>query len=377
MAGHQQHPHQASAPADADRERLQLQLRLAAQQLDGFFNSAVVGMCILDSQLRYVRINDTLARGNGLPVADHLGRTVREVLPDIMPGLEEMLQSVLSTGEPILNLEVNGQVPGRPGVLCFWITSLFPICDALGKPAAIGAVVVEITERKLAEDKLRDTSQRLQSLSRRLLEAQETERRHIARELHDQFAQVLTALKLNLSAIQGAGSPDPRRLDDSLKIVQSLIDSVRSLSFDLRPPLLDDLGLRAALEAYVRQQAARADLHVRFFSDPNLPRLDPASETACFRVAQEALTNVLRHSRARSASVSLQRCADTLLLTISDDGVGFSVSDVSSRAQNGSNFGWLGMQERVALAGGAFQCQSSPGQGTLIQASFPVRAGQT
>jgi GAF domain-containing protein len=218
------------------------------------------------------------------------------------------------------------------------------------------------------------TGERLQVLSSRLLEVQEAERRHIARELHDEVGQALTAVKINLQMLRRQAEPGVAagRLDDSLDIVDRILRGVRRLSLDLRPSLLDDLGLPAALRWYVGAQAERAGLAAEVVAGA-LPRdLSPALATSCFRIVQEAVTNVVRHARATRLTVTLD-CADaTLDLTVSDDGAGFDVPAARRRALEGESLGLLGLEERAELAGGRSVIESAPGQGTTVRVSLPV-----
>ena len=167
------------------------------------------------------------------------------------------------------------------------------------------------------------------------------------------------------------------RLDDSLAVMQHLLQSVRDLSLGLRPALLDEVGLAAALRAHAQAQAARGGLAARLDVDLTLPRCDPAVEIACFRVAQEALTNVLRHAGAKSVEVALGRCGDELRLRVRDDGAGFDVASASARAAAGASFGLVSMRERINLAGGTFLCKSAPGQGAEIEAHFLLAVTRT
>jgi signal transduction histidine kinase len=153
-------------------------------------------------------------------------------------------------------------------------------------------------------------------------------------------------------------------------VIEHLLRSVRALSLDLRPALLDELGLAVALRGHAQSQAARGGLAVRLAFDEPLPRCDPAIEIACFRVAQEALTNILRHARANAVVIELHRSGDELLLRVRDDGVGFDLASANARAASGGSFGLLSMRERVNLAGGTFVCKSTAGQGTEIEAHF-------
>lgn len=217
--------------------------------------------------------------------------------------------------------------------------------------------------------------EQLQGLSHRLIEVQEAERRTIAGELHDEIGQALTLVTLNLQAVQrlaGAATEVGAHLGESIAIVDRAMEQVRNLSLDLRPSLLDDLGLVAALRWYVARQSRWAGFTLHMGVKELDRRLAPALETACFRVAQEAITNVVRHSRATEVWVQLHH-NDELCLTIRDNGIGFNVAAAQARAAHGGSFGLLGMRERVGLVGGRLAITSSPEQGTTVSACFPVR----
>ncbi len=216
--------------------------------------------------------------------------------------------------------------------------------------------------------------ERLQILSRRLVEVQETERRRIAHELHDEIGQTLTAVQVNLQALQHPTNTTQLvpRLEESIDIVERALQQVRDLSLDLRPSLLDDLGLVATLRWYVDRQAQLGGFAAKFTAGPLEGRVPPELEATCFRVVQEALTNVLRHARASQICVGLQQYEAELQLVIHDNGIGFDVQAVLDRAARGASLGLLGMQERVLLLGGQIDIQSAPGCGTKIRARFPL-----
>ena len=216
----------------------------------------------------------------------------------------------------------------------------------------------------------------LQILSRQLLEAQENERRHIARELHDEIGQALTAVKINLQATQRTPDTLAAYVEDSISIVDRTLQQVRNLSLDLRPALLDDLGLVAALRWYVDRQAQRAGFTAQFVASPLETRPRADIETACFRVAQEALTNVMRHAQAQHVRVELRQHNTELYLLVRDDGKGFDVRTAQERAAQGVSTGLLGMQERVWLVSGQIEIESAPAWGTEIRARFPLQNGR-
>jgi signal transduction histidine kinase len=221
----------------------------------------------------------------------------------------------------------------------------------------------DITERKLARDTL-------QMFSRQLIEAQEDERRRISRELHDQIGQVLTAVKMNLFSVQNicSGPESVFYIKDNVDAIDEALRLVRDLSVDLRPPVLDDLGLVSALRWYIDRYTTRTGLtvDVRIELQEHGERFSREVETACFRIAQEALTNVVRHASANGIVVSLVRDDNCLLLSIRDDGVGFNPERLRKRATR-ATLGLISMQERAHAAGGTIEIDSVISKGTEIR----------
>jgi PAS domain S-box-containing protein len=233
---------------------------------------------------------------------------------------------------------------------------------------AVANVLATSVERVRAVSELSVKREELRTLSHKLIEAQEAERRAVARELHDDFGQVLTALRLNLQR-------QPPNDQENIAMVDGAIARMRELAQDLRPPQLDELGLASSLRWYFEREAARAGLCVELSLEalPTTPAI--AVATTCFRVAQEALTNVIRHAQARSVWVDLRVVDGQLELMVRDDGVGFDVSRARSRAAQGASLGLLGMQERMELVRGELEIDSAPGRGTRIRARMPLAGG--
>lgn|GEM_PF-1627648 len=224
-------------------------------------------------------------------------------------------------------------------------------------------------------DELQESRARLQVLSHRLIDAQEAERKRLARELHDQIGQALTAIQISLQAASSAPDGGTASIvEDCLSIIDESLELVHDLSFDLRPSLLDDLGLGAALRWYVERATSRADLIARLNVDALGSRFSSEVETACFRIAQESLTNVVRHASARTVSVTLVHREDCLKLMVQDDGVGFDVHEALGRKGSSTCLGLQGMRERASALGGIVEIKSSGGGGTEIEASFPLRS---
>jgi PAS domain S-box-containing protein len=234
-----------------------------------------------------------------------------------------------------------------------------------------------ITTQLLAQ--LRTSERQLQRLSERLVETQEVERRALARELHDELGQILTVIKLNLQALAHRELEDDAQaaVDASLRAADGAIEQVRRLSRDLRPSLLDNLGLVPALRSFVDQQAQHADFDATFSADPTIARLPEVLENAYFRIAQEAMTNVMRHAQATRVSVALRVEDDALVLILHDDGVGFNMEDTLTDVDAGRSLGLVSMRERAHLIGGTFAVTSKPGRGTEIRVRTPLTPERT
>jgi signal transduction histidine kinase/putative methionine-R-sulfoxide reductase with GAF domain len=233
--------------------------------------------------------------------------------------------------------------------------------------------VAPAIERGHLLEQIRASGKRLEQLSRRLLTVQEEERRRIAVELHDQLGQIYTAAKIKLDSVQRVLGDNglAAQVGDAIEIVESAAGTVRDLALELRPAMLDDLGLAAALRWYADRFAGQTGLRVHLAID-EFPGLDPALATVCFRVAQESLTNAARHAHARNVWLDVHSSRGRVQLSVRDDGVGFSVAIARARAVRGESLGLLGMEERVSYTQGTLQVQSTPGAGTTITASVPL-----
>ena len=235
--------------------------------------------------------------------------------------------------------------------------------DGSGKPVGFLGVTRDISLRKQAEDALR-------SLSRRLVEVQEIERRGIARELHDHVGQELTGLKLSLEMVSRLPPHQVKaRLSEAQSSINELVARVQDLSLDLRPAMLDDLGLVPALLWHFERFTSQTGVRVAFKHRGMQRRFAPEIETAVYRIVQEGLTNVARHAGVVDATVRLLLNKGVLGIYIEDEGIGF---DTEAAFARGTSSGLTGMQERATLLGGQFEIISAPGAGTLLVAKFPI-----
>ena len=232
-------------------------------------------------------------------------------------------------------------------------------------------------QREAAREDLRRAYDRLRFLARRLEVAKEEERKHIARELHDDLGPALTAVVINLQLLKDMSDPDrtARRISDTIELVDRLVQRIRDLSLDLRPPLLDEMGLVPALKGYLETQAQRSGVEIEVHGAGFMEKLPPEVEIVAFRVAQEAVTNVLRHASARRAVVTINRRGGWLEIEVEDDGKGFDVRSTMEEPATGKILGLLGMQERVRMLDGEFEIESTPGTGTRVRVRLPLETG--
>jgi signal transduction histidine kinase len=254
------------------------------------------------------------------------------------------------------------------GVLMFWSRESRPYdAELLTTLVDLGSQVGLFFERMRAEERLRQ-------YVRRVVDAQEAERNHIARELHDEIGQALALIKMNVRAVQRLAheSEQAPRLEQSLAIIEETLQHVRTLALDLRPSMLDDLGLVTTLRWYVERHAQWAGLDAEVIVESFESRIPQHLETVCFRVAQEALSNVARHAQARTVQIKLWQREGAVHMLIRDDGIGFDVLGAEERAMDGGSIGLLGMEDRVMLAGGQLVIESAPGRGTTVWLRLPL-----
>jgi PAS domain S-box-containing protein len=331
---------------------------------------AVEGIARLDGPGRFISVNRAYADFLGYHPDELKGVNWRSIIHhDDINTMEAAHARMLSEGRA----EAEARAVRKDGSVFWKHTVMYAARDRQGQAIGHYRFVKDITERKSAEEALQDAAQRLQELSRRVVEVQENERRHLAHELHDEVGQVLSAVSANLHAVRRicdlAAYP---RIDESIQIVDQVTHQVRNLSLDLRPSMIDDLGLAATIRWFADRQARRTGFAVHLDVALSGNPFAPGVQIACFRVVQEALTNVSRHAQAKNVGIKLREDANEIELVIADDGIGFNQSLVRKRASRGESFGLLGIRERVELLGGRAEIRSEPGHGTTIRALFPI-----
>ena len=256
-------------------------------------------------------------------------------------------------------------------------THLEPLRDTKGSITGVIGVALDITKRKKAEESLRESELRLRHLSSQLISAQEEERKRISLELHDEMGQALTAIGLNLISI-GKKLPLEHaamikdKLAETMSLVEKASDLVRDLSLDLRPSMLDDLGLLPTLRWYINSYEKRTEIPVIFETVNLEERLTSEVEIVLYRVVQESLNNIARHAQAKKVKIRIEHKNKTVSVSIEDSGIGFNPDLVTSKTTLVNGIGLLGMRERVGLLGGSFSVRSREGQGTSIFVKLPL-----
>ncbi len=245
-----------------------------------------------------------------------------------------------------------------------------PMRDASGNIIGLTTASIDLTERKKVEELRDEHAREQQILAQRLVESGEAERRRIALELHDEIGQILTGVNLTLERSTRAPSAEARAnlVSEAQILVSGLISQVRNLSMELRPTMLDDLGLLPTLAWYINRYTEQTNIRVTLHP-PSLDRRLPSDvETAAYRISQEALTNIARHAGVDQAEVKLEINEDKLLVHIEDDGFGFNPDEISAL----DSAGLSGMRERTQILGGPLILKSAPGQGTRLTAELPT-----
>jgi PAS domain S-box-containing protein len=350
----------------AERKRAEVALRESEERYRELFENAKDAIYVHDLDGNYIRINRAAEELSGYSREEIVGHNFIEFIPKehIKLVRQSFCAKLAKVGETSYEVDVVAKDGRRVPVE----VSSRAIYEN-GVLVGVQGMARDITERKLAQDAL-------QMFSRQLIEAQEDERRRISRELHDQIGQILSAVKMNLYTVQQfcrmseAGS----YLKDNIEAVDEALRLVRDLSVDLRPPVLDDLGLATALRWYVDRYLNRTGLNgevIIDLLDPN-ERFSRERETACFRIAQAALSNIARHAQASQIEVQLAKDGNVLLLTVKDDGVGFDLESLRKRAPRAATLGLVSMQERAHAVGGAIEIDSVRSRGTEVRFTLPL-----
>jgi PAS domain S-box-containing protein len=313
-------------------------------ELEAYYDTAPVGLCVLDTDLRYVRLNERLAEINGVPIDEHLGRTVREVLPEIADRVEPLLMRVIETGEPLRDVEITTEA--HPPFVGEWtrVENWYPMIAASGEVFGVNVVVEDVTEHKRIEAKLarlnaeleervaaRTTELRLEIAERQRLEAEivdisEHVQSRIGQDLHDDLGQQLSALAMLASALERSlareGHPKTEAVTQMSQILKNAVNTTRNLAKGLYPIELDKGGLSVALEDLARSTAAAAGVECAARCKAEFLLAAPAA-IHLYRIVQEAISNALKHGQPKRIEIECALLGGVPTLTVSNDGLPF------------------------------------------------------
>lgn len=365
--------HDASLEAQDTITRLEQHKR----RLEGIIDTAIDGIITVDAQQIILLANPAAATMFGYTVDTLLGSSLNALIPT---------RHRHNHGQHVVQFGDTGITRRKMGDRFedFYVTGLradgteFPIEASISSLVENGqryftVIFRDITERKIAKEEIAHSHEQLRELSTALQMIREEERKHIARELHDDLGQILAALRMDLSLLQRdaeLGGKNQSTLQSMDKLILTSITTLRRIATDLRPRALDEGGLFFALQTLQKDFAARHGIQCDLIADEDQLILDDARSTAIFRIVQESLTNVARHAKASEVQIHFMRDAERLHLNISDNGRGI---EAQNRHKSGS-LGLLGMRERIKALGGEFSVYSKPYEGTRLTIWLPLES---
>ncbi len=347
------------AQLEATRRNEAKYRNLFDNSLVGMFRISLSDFGVLDSNKTFLSVFKNNTPDEGRNVFRSISEASREIL------IDRLKRNGILENEEIELTRDDGS--------SFWISVTCRLHQSEGYAEGI---VLDVTERKHAEDRLLDSHRQLRNLSARLESVREEERVRLARQVHDDLGQILTAVKMHLTVLTGAAAGREfrrkpamlKKLESLISVIDNAIDLVKNISYELRPLALEDLGLIVAIEWEASQFEHRTGIRFHVQTKGEIA-LDREQSTAVFRIVQEALTNVVRHASAKRVLVDLSATGETLSLEVADDGKGITDQQlVDSRA-----LGILGMRERAMFLGGSLQVSRNNGNGTVVGLTVPLK----
>ncbi|MCX7141424.1 MAG: PAS domain S-box protein [Proteobacteria bacterium] len=354
-----------------ERKQVEAALRENEQRYRTLFSQAMDGILLLDAEGGVISVNDSFARMHGYSVDELLNMNLRQLdSPETQVLAPDRIARILA-GES-LRFEVEHYHKGGHVIPIDVATSAI---DIDGKHYIL-AFHRDITDRRRAERELKRSQQELRGLSKAANEALEAERRRTARELHDELGQLLTALKMDLESLRAALPPDAPDLGQRAQAMHVMLDSTiaatRRIAADLRPLMLDDLGLAAALDWLTQNFSKQTGIATDLVIDDTVAQVPEPIASALYRITQESLTNVTKYAHATTAEIRLERDGDWVELTVRDNGRGIEQADQNKLG----TFGLLGIRERVMLLSGEVTIGGEKGRGSELRARIPLAAAQ-
>jgi PAS domain S-box-containing protein len=353
-----------------ERRVAEMRLRESEARFRAVFERAALGISLIDLQGRLLSVNSAFQEMLGYGLEELRGKLINELThADDRKRSLELFREVASGRRLSYQMEERYQRKNDQYLWCRVTASL--VQDSEGQPLYVAGMAEDITQRKQAETQLRESEEKLRHLASRLMSAQEDERKRISRELHDELGQALLVLKLQAREVEKGLPPEEQPLKEEcqemLTNLDQVVDKVRRLSHDLSPMILEDLGLSAALQHLIQEFCRHNHLECEF-RDIEIDDLFPLeAQIAIYRIFQECLTNIGKHSQATRMTVAIDRRPDRVHFLIRDNGKGYAVE----APRRGRGLGLVAMQERARMVGGDLSVQSRKGQGAGISFMIP------
>lgn len=310
----------------------------------------------------FISVNPAFERMTGTRNEDVVGKSVREIWPDIEQFWIDVYGKVAVTGEPVFFQQFSGPL-GKD----------FEVSAFRYGQGRFACIFADVTERKRAEEQRLRYEQQLRALATDLAVAENRERQRIAALIHDDISQSLALAKIKLGMLKASVPEEQHQtIADASNLIQQTIEKTRSLVHELRPPVLREFGLSAAIESLIEQIGKEYGLDCEFKSDDPLKGLNEDIESLLYRASRELLLNVIKHSRARTIKVTIERDEESARICVEDDGTGFNNADRRKVAWRNGGFGLFNLQERFDYIGGQCLISSNPGHGTKVIVSAPI-----
>jgi PAS domain S-box-containing protein len=358
----------------AEHKKSEEELRLAYQSLSYHVENTPLAVIEFDKDLNIKRWSKRAEVIFGWKASEVLGKNVYD--PDFPIIYKDDIKAVDKINDQLMKGTVTGNLSQnrnytRDGTVidCEWHNSV--LRDEDGKVITILSLVHNVTERKKAEETLNQSYNEIRRMTEHLQNIREEERANIAREIHDELGQQLTVLKIDIRGLNkkliNADEPIKQKIADIIDLLDATVKSVRRISSELRPNLLHNLGLVAAMEWHLKEFEKRSGIEVIFNKSKKELKLPDSIKNGLFRIFQESLTNISRHANANTIKVAINQKNQKITLSIEDDGQGFEIEKIATK----QTFGILGMKERSQMMGGNYEIRSSPGKGTTVIVTVP------
>jgi len=345
--------------------------------LERIFDNTHLAIASLDTEFNFARVNRAYAEGDGQSPDAYPGRNYFDLYND--PEIRTVFGKVLESGRPYFAYEHAFTYPSHPEMgVTYWDWSVAPVREGDGQVDGLVFCRIDVTDRKLAQDEIRVYQDQLRSLASQLALTEEWERKRIATALHDHIGQTLALSKIQLGALRASLPPDAAASVGEVRgLIEECISSMRSLIFELSPPVLHELGLEPALARLAEHMGTRYNLQIRFEDDGESKPLADDVRVVVFQAARELLVNVVKHANATEVGVSVQRDDRQIALRIRDDGKGFDATETGPHIHKGGGFGLFSLRERLSHLGGGFGIRSEAGRGTVATVTAPLLQAAT